>query len=105
MGTTRRLIMGLGIDKSTYTVKLVKRIGGVRIVGFRKHGHRVCKDIKRIPYLLAIYLQLIPCDNRFSDKLYDFSCTNLDELKACDVVTKITRRGTHAYVTINLSKV
>jgi hypothetical protein len=97
--------MGWGIDRNTYTVRLVKRIGGVRIASWRRHGHRATKNIKMIPYLLATYLQLIPDANRFSDKLYDFSCNDLDELKTCEVVTKITRRGTHAFVTIDLSKV
>ena len=97
--------MGWGIDRNTYTVKLVKRIGGVRLASYRKHGFLVSKNISMVPYFLATYLELMPCAVGFSDKLYDFSCNDLDDLKTCEVVTKITRRGTHAFVTIDLSKV
>lgn len=99
----------MGIDKNIYIVKIAKAIPGPKLIAYRQEKGRYQNfDGKYFPYRLAMYLGLMPdtVDNyAFTNKLHDFSNKDLDELAPNGCVLKVSRRGTHRIIKIDLSKV
>lgn len=96
----------MGIDKNTYTVTLRKSINDVRVIKWRRMNSKSNTHIGVIPYKLATFLNLIPNDFTFTNKLYDLSHEELDELKADnDSIKRVTRKNGNVILTIDLSKV
>jgi len=97
----------MGFDRHVYTVELRNSIAGVRVIAWRRKNRIRQAFGPLFPYHLAMYLSLIPTQNGFTNKLYDFSSEDLDKLEASpnNGICRVYRKRASVFVTVDLSKV
>lgn len=90
----------------TYTILLKKSIGGVRLVSWRKpHKKTVYFNQSPVPIELGRHIGLTPKDNcgkTFSNVMFNFSNSALDDLKTDENTISIRRSNAGVLIKLQI---